>query len=484
MAQEYDLAIIGAGPAGYVGAIRAAQVGMKTAVVEAEQVGGVCVNWGCIPSKTILHCAEIYDLARAQAGRADCGIRGDNIRADFGAIIEKSRRAAERLARGIEGLFRKHPIDLIRGRGRLADGHTVVIEASDANPHERRIQAPRILLATGSRPRLLPGMAVDGKRILTSRQAIELREVPQSVLIVGAGAIGLEFASLWASFGSKVTVIEMERQIVPGADEDVAGELEKALARRGITFLTGMTCQKVEISDSGVKVTAASSSGNTDILPVSHHGQDAHATSIEAERILVAIGVAPNSEGLGLESLGIAVENGFVRVGPGFRTSCDSVWAVGDLIGPPLLAHAASAEAVAAIEAMAGQGNGTVCYEAIPMCIYSQPEMASVGWTESKARTERANVGVATVPFAANGKAVAVGQTDGFVKLIHDRGTGAILGCHMVGHGVTELINQIAVAISAKLTVGQLARTIFAHPTRSELIGEAALAALGRAISS
>jgi len=484
MDHEYDLVVIGSGPAGYVGAIRAAQLGMKTAVVEDEHVGGVCVNWGCIPSKAILHCAEIYDLAHTQAGRADCGIRGENIHADFGAVIVKSRRAAERLARGIESLFRKNQIDLIRGRGRLADARTVVVDAAKPNEPERRIQAHRILLATGSRPRTLPGIEVDGERVLTSREALELREVPRTVLVVGAGAVGLEFASMWASFGSNVTVIEMERQIVPGADEDMAGELEKALARRGITFLTGMTCRDVQVLETGVKVLAAStSSGGTGILPVKAHGQDAHATTIEAERILIAVGVSPNSEGLGLESLGIAIEKGFVRVGPGYRTSCDTVWAVGDLIGPPLLAHAASAEAIAAVEAMAGQGRGTVNYQTIPVCIHSQPEMASVGWTEKQARAERADVSVAKVPFAANGKAVAVGLTDGFVKLVFDNDTHAILGCQMVGNGVTELINLAGLAISARLTVGQLSEAIYAHPSRSEIIGEAALAGLGKAIS-
>jgi dihydrolipoamide dehydrogenase len=492
MSSEYDLVVIGAGPAGYVGAIRAAQLGMRTAVVENERVGGVCVNWGCIPTKAILHCAEVYDLARARAGRADCGVRSDALAFDFGAVIDKSRRAAERLARGIEGLFRNNRIDLIPGRGRLADGQTVVVTSAGGDASERRIQARRILLATGARPKALPGITVDGKRILTSREALALREIPGSVLIVGAGAVGLEFASFYAGYGARVTVVEMELQIVPGTDEDVANEMKKALERRGITILTGTICRDIEISETGVKVVAVpSTKGGTGILPVNaerldacptSHGQDAHATSVEAEKMLLAVGSTPNSENLGLESLGITVEKGFVRIGPGFRTACETVWAVGDLIGPPLLAHAASAEAIAAVEAMAGLGSGTVNYQTIPACIYSQPEMATVGWTEKQAAEKRSNVGVVKTPFVANGKAIAVGQTDGFVKLVFDKDSREILGCHMVGHGVTELINLLGLAMSAKLTVAQVAHTVYAHPTRGELIGEAALAALGQTV--
>jgi dihydrolipoamide dehydrogenase len=464
MSAEYDIAVIGAGPAGYVGAIRAAQLGMKTAIVEKERVGGVCVNWGCIPSKAILHCAEVFDLARAQGSRADCGIRADALSFDYGAIIEKSMRAGDRLARGIEGLFRGHGIELIHGAGRLADGQTIVVSPDGQASSERRVTTRRILLATGSRPKVFAGLHVDGKRILTSRQALELREIPRSILIIGGGAVGLEFGSIYNSYGSRVTVVEAERQVPPAADEDVGKELEKCLARRGIRFLTGVCCRDIEATETSVK--AVVYSGNEE-------------WRLEDEAMLVAIGVAPNSEGLGLESLGIAVEKGFVRVGPGFRTACESVWAVGDLVGPPLLAHAASAEAVAAVEAMAGRGDGVVNYQAIPACIFCQPEIAEIGWTEKRARAERANVGVVKLPFVANGKAVAVGQTDGFIKLIFDRDSRAILGCHILGHSVTELINQMSLAMSANLTVEQLARAVYAHPTRAELIGEAAHAALG-----
>jgi dihydrolipoamide dehydrogenase len=261
----------------------------------------------------------------------------------------------------------------------------------------------------------------------------------------------------------------MESQVLPGADEELAGELEKALARRGISFLTGTICRDVQVSETGIKAVAVRSIGDSD-----------GGTAIEAEKMLVAVGSAPNSEGLGLDAIGIAVEKGFVRVGPGFRTACETVWAVGDLIGPPLLAHAASAEAVAAVEAMAGRGDGTVNYQAIPACIYSQPEAASIGWTEKRARAERSGVGVAKVPFAANGKAIAVGQTDGFIKMVFDTDTHAILGCHMVGYGVTELINLFSLALSANLRVEDVAHAIYAHPTRSEIVGEAAWAALGR----
>lgn len=469
MVSEYDLVVIGAGPAGYAGAIRAAQLGMKTAVVEAGRVGGICVNWGCIPSKAILHCAEVYELARAQTGRADCGIRSEAITFDFNAVIEKSRRAAERLARGIEGLFRKNQIDLIQGRARLGDPRTVLVNGAGSGGAERTVRTRRVLLATGARPRLLPGVGVDGERILTSRHALALREVPASIVIVGAGPVGLEFAYIYAAYGAKVTVVEMEAQILPGTDEDLAKGLETRLAQRGIVFLTGTTCRDAEVAETGVRAIAVSPSGEQ---------------PLEAEKLLVAVGSTPNTEGLGLEPLGITTEKGFVCVGPGFQTNCETVWAAGDLIGPPLLAHAASAEAIAAVEAMAGQGDGTVRYEMVPACVYCRPELATIGLSEKRARAERTNVGVTRLPFVANGKAVAVGQTDGFVKLVFDADTGTILGCHILGYGATEMINQIALAMSAGLTVEQITRAVYAHPTASELIGETALAALGRSINS
>jgi len=469
MVSEYDLVAIGAGPAGYAGAIRAAQLGMKTAVVEADRVGGICLNWGCIPTKAILHCAEAYELARATAGRADCGVRCEAIGFDFGAVIEKSRQAADRLGRGVEALFRRNKIDLIQGRGCLADRQTVVVTGPAGGEAEQTIRARRILLATGAQPQLLRGVEADGERVLTSRHALALREAPASIVIVGAGPVGLEFAHIYATYGAKVTVVEMESQVLPGIDGELANGLEKALARKGIAFLTQTTCRGIEVAGTGVRALVASPTGEQ---------------RLKAERLLVAAGSTPNTEGLRLEALGIATEKGFVRVGPGFRTTCETVWAAGDLIGPPLLAHAAMAEAVAAVEAMAGRGDGTVRYEMIPACVYCQPELATIGLSEQRARAEHANVGVARLSFAANGKAVAVGQTDGFVKLVFDTKSGAIFGCHILGYGATEMINQIAMAMSADLTVEQLARAIYAHPTASEIIGETALAALGQSGNS
>lgn len=468
MTPEYDLIVVGGGPAGYAGAIRAAQLGMKTAVVEAERVGGICVNWGCIPSKVLLHCAEIYDIARTTTGRVDCGIRADAIRWDYRAVYEKSRQAADRLARAIEARFRDHQIELITGRGRLADGQTVIVSAPQPGLPERTLRGRRILLATGARAHVLPGMKIDGKRLITSREALAMRTVPKTIIIIGAGAVGLEFASIWASSGAKVTLIELEPRFPPVADDDLASELQKALTRRGINFLIGMACHQVELTETGVRGIAVS--------PTSEQ-------RVEADMMLVAIGVVANSENLGLESLGIPRDRGFVRTGPGFRTNCETVWAAGDLIGAPLLAHAATAEAIAAVEWMVGQGTGTIPYNAVPACIYCQPEVGWVGWTEKRARAERANVGVAKVPFVVNGKAVATGDTDGFIKLVYDSTSGEILGCHMIGAGTTELINTFGLAISAGLTVEQVGRAIYAHPTRAEVIGEAALVALKRAIT-
>ncbi len=468
MSPEYDLIVIGAGPAGYVGAIHAARLGMKTAVVESDRVGGVCLNWGCIPTKTILHCAEVYELALAGKGsRADCGIRGEAIRFDFAAVMDQSRRAADRLARGIEGLFRTHKIDLIAGRARLAGPQTVQAAVAGAG-EPQAFHARNILLASGARARLLPGLSADGQRILTSREALALREVPRSLLVVGAGAVGLEFAYAFACYGCKVTVVEIEPQILPDADKDLAIELERALMRRGVTFLTASICRDIEVHERGVRATVApspSAAGADDAAP---------PKIVEAEKILVAVGVLPNSEDLGLEALGLELNRGFVKVGADFQTACETVWAAGDLIGPPLLAHAASAEAIAAVEAMAGRRRFSPDRRAIPLCVYCQPEAASVGWTEKKARAEGLDIGVAKIQFLANGKAVATGLTDGFVKVLFDKATRALLGCHIVGHGATELINTAALALVAGLKVDDFARSVFAHPTRSELFGDLA----------
>ncbi|MCX8038688.1 MAG: dihydrolipoyl dehydrogenase [Candidatus Sumerlaeia bacterium] len=468
MSSEYDLIVIGAGPAGYVGAIHAAKLGMKTAVVECDRVGGVCLNWGCIPTKTILHCAEAYELALAGKGsRADCGIRGEAIRFDFAAVMDQSRRAADRLARGIEGLFRTHKIDLLAGRARLADPQTVQVFAPGAG-EPQAFRARNILLATGARARLLPGLSADGQRVLTSREALTLHEVPRSLLVVGAGAIGLEFAYAFACYGCKVTVVEMESQILPEADKDQATELERALMRRGVTFLTGSVCCDIQVSENGIRATVGPSPS------VAGAANAASLKMIEAEKMLVAVGVLPNSEALGLEGLGIEQTNGFVKVGDDLRTACETVWAAGDLIGPPLLAHAASAEAIAAVEAMADRRRCAPDRRAIAMCVYCQPEAASVGWTEKKARAAGLDVGVAKMQFLANGKAVATGLTDGFVKILFDKKTRALLGCHIVGHSATELIHTASLALSAGLRVDDLARMVFAHPTRNELLGDLA----------
>jgi dihydrolipoamide dehydrogenase len=466
MDQIYDVVVVGAGPGGYVGAIRAAQLGMKTAVVEAEKVGGVCVNWGCIPSKALLHCAEIHDLAAAR-GRADCGIRADSLPFDYAAIVDKSRRAAERLSRAIEGLFRNLKIDVLYGAGRLADGQTVLVTRPGQSTADLQVRGRRILLATGARPRQLPGLHMDGQRVMTSWQALNLREVPRSIAIIGGGAVGVEFASIYASYGSKVTVVEAEGQAPPYVDEELAKELERCLARRGIRFLLGVHCRDVRVTPNGVEAFVFSSN---------------QEWRLEDERMLVAIGVSPNSENLGLEELAIETQRGFVQTKPGYRTACETVWAVGDLTGLPLLAHAASAEAILAVESMAGLGDRTINRQAMPACIYTQPELGTVGWSEKQAREKKSDVGVVKVLFAANGKAVATGQTDGFIKLIFDKETHAILGCHIIGDSTTELINQMSLAMSANLTVEQVASAIYAHPTRAEIIGEVAHAALGRAV--
>ena len=461
--ERYDLVVVGAGPGGYVAAIRAAQLGLRTAVVEKDRPGGVCLNWGCIPSKAILTSAEMYeDLKHGE----HYGIKVSGLSFDYAQVVRRSREVAGRLAKGVEYLLKKNKVPLVRGAGRIEGGNRVIVEAEGEDP--QRLDADRILLATGSRERTLPGLEVDGAQVITSFEALTDRDVPESIVIIGGGAIGVEFAYVYRTFGSRVTVVEMEAQLLPGVDADVARELERAFEKKGIEVLTGTTYDRVEKYP-----------GRVEVMLNGGDGQKGRT----ANKVLVAVGRAPLSDGLGLEDAGVRVERGFIQVNERLQTANPAVWAIGDVNGPPLLAHAASEEGIAAVEFMAGQREKAIDPGRIPACIYCQPQVAVFGLSEEQARAQGHEVKVGKFPFRALGKALASGHDEGLVKLVVDKEYGEILGCHIVGRGATDLIAEIGLARTLEATTAELTETVHAHPTLSEAILEAALAAEGRGIN-
>jgi dihydrolipoamide dehydrogenase len=459
--KSFDLAVIGSGPGGYVSAIRATQLGMRVAIIEEERLGGVCLNWGCIPTKAILKAAEQFEDVKRKAVP---GLVVDGLRVDYSAVIDASRGAADRLNKGVTSLMKKNQIEIFQGRGRLAGPGLVSVSGSQ--PQE--IQAERILLATGSTERVLPGIEVDGKLVLTSREALESRVMPGSIVIVGAGAVGLEFAYSYAAYGAEVTVIEMAEQILPGFDAEVAKTLAQSLQRKKIKLLTKTAFRELKASDGRVHVTVEGEKGEA---------------QIQADQLLLAVGRRALADDLGLETVGVTVERGFIKADSEYRTSAAGIWAIGDVIGPPLLAHKASDEGIAAVEYMAGARHKALNYQQIPGCIYCQPQVGVVGLTEQQARETGRSIAIGRVPYAAAGKAVAVGHTEGFVKLIVDEAHGEILGCHIVGADATELIAEVTLAMASEATVHELAETVHAHPTLSELILESARAALKQSIN-
>ena len=457
----YDLIVIGAGPGGYEAAIRASQLGMSVAIVEAEHLGGVCLNWGCIPTKAILSSAERYE---AVSKNAVPGLLVDGVKADYGAVIAASRKAAGRLNKGVASLMKKNKIDVVMGRGSLLGAGKVAVDGDQAGTLEGR----NVLLATGSTELILPGVKVDGERILTSREALECKTLPSSLVVVGAGAVGLEFAYSYACYGTEVTVIEMADQALPGFDNDVATTLTQSFSRRGVKIRTKTAYRSVEADSSGVAVTVESEKGEEEI---------------KADQVLVGIGRKALVDNMGLDDAGVVVENGFIKVGSDLQTSVPGVWAIGDVVGPPLLAHKASEEGIAAVEFMAGKRTQPVDYNLVPACIYCQPQVASVGMHEAQARDAGHDVKIGKVPFVASGKAVGTGHSEGFVKLVADSRYGEILGCQIIGFEATELIGEVAMAMVLESTVHELGEACHAHPTLSEMIKEAALAAEGRAIN-
>jgi len=479
MQEPYDVIVVGAGPGGYVAAIRAAQLGLRTAIVEREHLGGICSNWGCIPTKALLKSAEMLEAARHGAA---FGVRvTGEVSADLDAMIQRSRGVAARMAGGVGGLMRKNKVDVIWGQARLDGPGALLVEA--VAPHQRNagIQPPKtalqpgrymarhIILATGARPRILPGIEPDGDRVWTYFEALAPRETPSHLLVVGSGAIGIEFASFYRALGAEVTVVELAPQILPAEDAEIAAFARQQLEKRGIAIHTATTVETLERGGEGVTAHLRPASGDAAALAVSH--------------VLVAAGVQPNTEGLGLLEAGVALENGFVRIDDACRSSTAGIHAIGDVAGGPMLAHKAEHEAVICVEAIAGLHPHPLNRSRVPGCTYSEPQIASVGLTEERARATGAEIAVGKFPFLANGKAIALGADQGMVKTIWDRKTGELLGAHMVGAEVTEMIQGFVLAMDLETTDREFAEAVFPHPTLSEAMKEAALAAMGRAIN-
>jgi dihydrolipoamide dehydrogenase len=461
--RQFDLVVIGGGPGGYTAAIRASQLGMTTGIVEQTRLGGICLNWGCIPTKALLRNAEI--IRTLQKGE-EWGITFENFQFDFGKIIRRSRGIADRVAKGVEYLMKKNKIDHLPGHAALLGKGAIEIKAE--GKLAEKVSAKHIILATGARARTLPGVAIDRKRIITSTEAMNLNERPRSMIIVGAGAIGIEFAYFYNALGTNVTVVEMMPGILPIEDRELTKMLESSLKKQGITILTEAKVDSVKPGASDVSVVVSSSEGKKEL---------------KADVALMAIGVQGNVESLGLEAVGVRVERSNVVVDKDYRTSVPGIYAIGDVIGPPWLAHVASAEGIHCVEAIAGKNPEPIDYSTIPGCTYCQPQVASVGLTEEKARAEGHEVKIGRFPFRPLGKAVAIGETEGMVKLIFDAKYGELLGAHILGSEATEMIAELVVAKKLEATAEQIFRTVHAHPTLSEAVMEAAAAAYGEAIN-
>ena len=442
MTTRYDLIVIGGGPGGYVAALRASQLGMKVAVVEREHLGGVCLNWGCIPTKALLRSAEVLDLMRDATA---FGLRVEGVSFDLDAIVARSRAVAARLQSGVRGLLRKGSIAVVEGRGRLAGPRTVEVTGRDGARSE--LAAPHVILATGARPRVLPGLEPDGVRVWNYRDAMTPRALPASILVVGAGAIGVEFASFYRSLGSEVTLVEAADRVLPNEDHEICALARKAFERRGMRVHTGTVVESLRFDDEGVAAALRGPEG---------------ASEVRVERVISAVGIEANVEDLGLEGTGVRLDRGHVVV---------DTW----------LAHKASHEATICVERIAGLAHvSPLDVNRIPACTYSHPQVASLGLTEHKARARGLEVRTGTFPFAASGKAIAMRQEEGMVKTVFDATTGELLGAHMIGSDVTELIQGYATAMSAEATETELAHTVFPHPTLSEAMHESVLHALGR----
>jgi dihydrolipoamide dehydrogenase len=460
--------VIGSGPGGYVAAIRASQLKMRVAVIERDLPGGVCLNWGCIPSKALLDSAETMESIRGAS--KEHGIETGEIRFDFKRVIARSREAADKLSKGVRFLLRKNKVDYIEATATIAGPHTVALApvAGKSAPPAEAVEAERILLATGSGEKLFPGMTL-GNGAMTSHEALLYDHMPESIVIIGAGAIGAEFGYFYQAFGAKVTIVELEKQMLPGFDAEIAEELRKAFIKRGVNLMLGHGYKSMTRKGNGWSV-ALDAEGKP--------------STIEAEAVLVAVGRGPLSGSMGLEKAGIEIERGgFIKIDDSFRTSCPSIYAIGDVARPPLLAHKASAEGVAAVEIMAGVRAPGFDLLSIPGCIYCEPGVATVGLSEAEARAKGIEVKVGRMPFRANGKAVAVNHTEGFVKIVASKEYSEVIGCQIIGHHATDLISEVVLGKTLETTTAELGRAAHPHPTMAEAIMEAALAAEGEAIN-
>ncbi len=466
-----DLAVIGAGPGGYVAAIRASQLGLKTVIVERDALGGVCLNWGCIPTKALLRTSEVFtNMQHAES----FGLKADNIGFDIGAVVKRSRDVAGRMEKGVGFLMKKNKIEVVMGAARLeksANGSGAPLVRVKTEKGEQTLRAKHVIIATGARARTIPaaGLEPDGTFIWTAREAMTPDIMPKSLLVVGSGAIGIEFASFYRALGAEVTVVEMLDRILPVEDEEISKFAEKQFKKQGMTILTGATVEKVDKGETAATATVKTKDGKTQ--------------TVEAERVVVAIGIIGNTEDMGLEALGVKIDRGHIKVNEWLETGAPGLYAIGDVCGPPWLAHKASHEGVICVEKIAGVNDvHPLDASLIPGCTYCQPQIASVGLTEARAREDGRKVRVGRFPFVGNGKAVALGEPEGLVKTVFDADTGELLGAHMIGAEVTELIQGFSIARAAELVETDLIHTVFPHPTLSEMMHESVLDAWGKVL--
>ena len=465
MSKKYDIVVLGGGPGGYVAAIRSAQLGYKTAVVEKDNLGGICLNWGCIPTKSLLKNAEIYDLAKNHAD--DFGLSFTDLKFDFEKIIKRSRDVSSKIVKGVQFLMKKNKIEHIQGFGKFVAKNKLEILDKDEKKIDE-VEADHIIVATGARPRSVDAIPIDRKNIITSTEAMSLEKQPKDLVIIGAGAIGIEFAYFYSVLGTNVTVIEMMDKILPIEDKEVSDTLARSFKKRGIKIHTGTKVEKAEVKGKQVVVT------------IEKNGKK---EEIKADKVLSAIGVQGNVEGIGLEDIGVEVEKNHIKVDKStYKTKVNGVYAIGDVIGPPWLAHVASHEGIHCVEKIHGIDHPAVDYESIPGCTYCQPQVASIGLTEEKAKEEGYEVKIGKFPYTASGKAGAIGEKEGFVKFVFDAKYGEILGAHIIGAEATELIAEVGIAKTLEATYETILGTVHAHPTLAEMVMEAAGNAYGESI--
>lgn len=461
---NYDIIVLGTGPGGYVAAIRAAQLGMKVAVVEKESLGGVCLNWGCIPTKALLKSAQVFEyITHAE----DYGIEVSEANANFSEMVKRSRGVADGMSKGVQFLMKKNKIEVLEGYGKVLPGKKVSVKAEDGNSKE--YSAKNIIIATGGRSRELKGLEQDGKKVIGYREAMTLKDQPKKMVIVGSGAIGTEFAYFYNSIGTEVTVVEYMDALVPREDKDISKELTKIFKKKGINVIANSSVEFIDTSGDGCKVTVKSN-------------KDDKESQIECDIVLSAVGVAPNVEKIGLEEVGIELEKGLIKVDEFYKTNKEGYYAIGDVIPGPALAHVASAEGILCVEKIAGESVNPIDYNNIPSCTYCIPEIASVGYTEEQAKEAGYDIKVGKFPFSASGKASAAGAKEGFVKVIYDAKYGEWLGAHLIGSNVTEMIAEVVVARKLETTGHEIIKSIHPHPTISEAIMEATAAAYDEVI--